>query len=236
MKGFKKIGILFLALVIALAGIGVGYAAWTDTITIEGTVNTGTVDLEVVGYSGTWVWKVPGKAEGPYGSEIVVLHRPDVAPNPMSNPLLIASSWAEAGAGGVDDPDVEMYWDNLFPSIVFYADVVLHYNGSIPVKVNYIDWDFWQTDGGNDWLAALEASGDAGATLTLVSTGDGRPILNDGVVIVGTQLHQSDIIKLEVWIHIPQEWPDGTMTTDLMDRSAAGYLDIEVVQWNEFPD
>jgi len=42
----KKFGILCLALVIALGALGVGYAAWTDTIFIDGTVNTGSVCLE----------------------------------------------------------------------------------------------------------------------------------------------------------------------------------------------
>ena len=37
----KKLGLLCLALVLALGALGVGYAAWTDTIFISGTVNTG---------------------------------------------------------------------------------------------------------------------------------------------------------------------------------------------------
>ena len=39
-----KLGAMFLISVLALAGIGMGYAAWTDTITIDGTINTGNVD------------------------------------------------------------------------------------------------------------------------------------------------------------------------------------------------
>jgi len=42
----KKFGLLCLALVLALGALGVGYAAWTDTIYIDGTVNTGKVCLE----------------------------------------------------------------------------------------------------------------------------------------------------------------------------------------------
>jgi predicted ribosomally synthesized peptide with SipW-like signal peptide len=37
---------MFLILVIALAAVGVGYALWSETLTIEGTVQTGEVDVE----------------------------------------------------------------------------------------------------------------------------------------------------------------------------------------------
>lgn len=39
----KKIGLISLALVLALGLGGVGYATWADVLTITGTVNTGTV-------------------------------------------------------------------------------------------------------------------------------------------------------------------------------------------------
>jgi hypothetical protein len=42
----RKIGLLSLAIVLALGALGVGYAMWTDTITIHGTVETGSVCLE----------------------------------------------------------------------------------------------------------------------------------------------------------------------------------------------
>jgi len=37
---FAKLGLLFITLLIALASISASYSAWTDTITIQGTVNT----------------------------------------------------------------------------------------------------------------------------------------------------------------------------------------------------
>jgi predicted ribosomally synthesized peptide with SipW-like signal peptide len=43
----KKIGLLLLALVIALGALGVGYAKWTDTVAINGTVNTGTLIMGI---------------------------------------------------------------------------------------------------------------------------------------------------------------------------------------------
>ncbi|GAI88098.1 unnamed protein product, partial [marine sediment metagenome] len=37
----KKLGLLCLTLVLALGTLGVGYAMWSDTLTITGDVNTG---------------------------------------------------------------------------------------------------------------------------------------------------------------------------------------------------
>lgn len=43
----KRIGLLCLALVLALGTLGVGYAMWWDEVTIEGTVDTGTVRIGI---------------------------------------------------------------------------------------------------------------------------------------------------------------------------------------------
>ena len=47
----KKIGLLLSALVLALGALGVGYAMWDKTLTVEGTVNTGEVNMEIVSIS-----------------------------------------------------------------------------------------------------------------------------------------------------------------------------------------
>jgi hypothetical protein len=45
-KKALPVGTMFLVLVIALALLGVGYALWSETLTIQGTVQTGEVDVE----------------------------------------------------------------------------------------------------------------------------------------------------------------------------------------------
>lgn len=44
----KKLVLICLALVIALGGLGVAYAMWSDTVTINTTVQTGSVNVELV--------------------------------------------------------------------------------------------------------------------------------------------------------------------------------------------
>lgn len=128
-----KLGAMFLISVLALAGIGMGYAAWTDTITIEGTVNTGNVDLAVRGYSGTWVWKLIATHELIYHHGIATIAGLDPA-GFYGNPDYLLVSYAVAGPGDGDDT-VTMTFDNLFPCQDFYADVIFHYEGSIPAMV-----------------------------------------------------------------------------------------------------
>jgi len=43
----KKIGLLTLALILTLGTLGVGYAKWTTTVTVAGTVNTGFVQVGI---------------------------------------------------------------------------------------------------------------------------------------------------------------------------------------------
>jgi hypothetical protein len=45
----KKILMLALVAVIALSALGVGYAMWSDTLYINGTVSTGNLDVQLSG-------------------------------------------------------------------------------------------------------------------------------------------------------------------------------------------
>ena len=225
MKGFKKMGLMFMAMVIALVGIGVGYASWTDTLTITGTVNTGSVELEVVEYSGTKVYKVPGVQ-----NEIVVQDWEGnwtagaPFPTPPAGGTLVAFSGARPG--GADEKDVVMKWWNLFPSVWFEANVVFHYVGSIPAKVNDIDIDWWGDIDG-DWVTPLGANGNITLEMTIVESLDASRV--DDVVEEGYQLHYSDHVLVEVRIHIPQD-------DVYMNREGGGSIDIEVIQWNKYAD
>jgi len=130
-----KLGAIFLISIMALAGVGAGYAAWTDTITISGTVNTGNVDLNVRGYSGTWIWKFIPHAFDETG----LIHHHGLTTDGIDpdgyydNSDYELVSYAYAGPG--TDTDVTMTFNSLFPCIDFYADVIFHYEGSIPAYV-----------------------------------------------------------------------------------------------------
>ena len=56
----KKIVLLCLAVVVALGGMGVGYALWSDSLYLEGTINTGEVDTCIISIASDDVGLDPG--------------------------------------------------------------------------------------------------------------------------------------------------------------------------------
>jgi len=135
-------GVMFIVTALALAGVGITYAGWTDTITVSGSVDTGDVDFDVESYSGTWVYKIDPhgieRLESQYnGSSVVV-------PTPTGTPIgghdgndWVAAAWAEPTTDNdvIVDDSVTITFDNLFPCQDFVADFIVHYEGSIPARI-----------------------------------------------------------------------------------------------------
>jgi len=231
----RKIGLLALALVLALGALGVGYAAWTDTVTIEGTVNTGTVDIVVENYSGMWMWKVPGG-----NPDYELSTNPAYTPNPVSEnprPFIVAYSCAAQTTAGATpapvDDSVTVTFDNLFPLtnaagtvIPWEADFECHYVGSIPVKVVLTPITITPTtltDGG----ITTNVSG------FIMRNGESvwTPITNQE--LEGTQLHYCDRVRFVIEILVPQYTTEAANAAN-MDLSGTITGQIKVIQWNEY--
>lgn len=225
-----KLGVIFLISVLALAGIGVGYAAWTDTIYIQGIVNTGTVGWHFTDYSGTWVYKDLG-TEG-----IIIVTTP--YPDPDNDgyidldgdgydddALLVARAYAKEDT---DDHHAWVEYDNLFPCIDFVADVEITYTGSVPGKLNSIGFtDFWASDESEDSYDD-EVLIDHYTTLEITVYDDEGTIIYQGVPQLGLQLHLNYRIEVVMKIHLPQD-------NDLMNLYGDFGVFAEIVQWNEYP-
>lgn len=217
-----KLSAMFLVSLMALAGIGIGYAAWTDTIYVQGTINTGSVGWHFTAYSGTWVYKDlttdaceihPGSWHG------------DVVGATVGDHLLVARAKAYQGA---DDHHAIVSFDNIFPCIEFSADVTITYTGSVPGKINsYGFYDLVQNPG-NYWpQPGDEVKIDQYTTLTITvydAAGNVVPYTN----LAGLQLHQGYTIHIVMTIHLPQD-------NTLMNLNGDFGVYAEVVQWNEFP-
>jgi hypothetical protein len=242
MRSFKKMGLLFMVLVIALAGIGVGFAAWTKTILIEGTVETGSVDLDFGNYSGTWVWKLDDDSAADWSGKVADL--PQNTPGNLhpDHPEPVGSAVAGPGGGQQGDPDIVITFDKLFPCYWFKADFEFHYGGTVPAMLHY---DYaWDDD--NGWLGYLlthvDDTGDPedqyGAKIEfskMDDTGNWVP-QQCGVPI---QMHYCDRFLVEVSIKLPQEddtLPGSPDFNDFMNQSAVFEAYIGAIQWNKDGD
>lgn len=235
-----KLGAIFLISIMALAGVGAGYAAWFDTITIQGTVNTGSVGWDVTGYSGTWVWKVYGCGAAP-DDECVITTTSTPPVYDGCTVELISYSYAEQTEGDGDsgpvDDSVSVVFHNLFPCINFEADFWITYTGSVPGKINDITFtDLWPEGEDEiyiDWFTDLE--------ITIYDENDNEiDVITNPYILDGYQLHYGYKIHVVMIIHLPQyyDWNNDNVdepTDYLMDLTGSFGLDVEVVQWNEYP-
>ena len=215
----KKIGLLCLALVLALGALGVGYAAWIDTIHIEGTVNTGSVDINVEYYSGTDIYKDLDTEE-----MVTVYWVKDAAGSiiwssgqPPTNGFLVA--WAAAAPGQGDDTVVISY-NNTFPCETLVADFIVHYEGTVPAMVTA------EINTDDQWLEDLWNSGDAGVFGALVDMDAGFEFIAP-IVELPIQMHYCDYAKVWLWFHLPQD-------DTLMNQSGSFNATITAIQWNKY--
>lgn len=251
----NKIGSLFLVSALALAGIGVSYAGFTDEISIYGEVETATVDLTILDYSGTDVWKVwndDGTPPAGYEDEVYRWHGYDrpteddvLTTTGANNAELVSSAWAKPSSS--DGFDVDLIWDNIFPCQDFKVDILLKYEGSIPAKLwagievtnfeNGANWDDYEGNAAN-WVEYLLSFPDAvtiEATLAnCPDNGDGNGATTESVNIIdnGFQVHGGECILVEMTIHLPQP-VDANVFQDCSAEFSAW---IGAGQWNEDPD
>jgi len=162
----NKVGVGFMVAVLALAGIGVSYAGFSESLTVYGTVDTATVTLDIMDewYSGTWVYKIWGDSPpnqmppliaDPHGDLVydwdkeILIYRGFENLVPTENDVetwatnngieaeLEAWSYAEDGTTHTDiDADIDFVYGDIFPCIDFCADFIVHYTGSIPAKID----------------------------------------------------------------------------------------------------
>ena len=222
----KKIGLLALALILALGALGVGYAAWTDTIYIEGTVTTGSLDLVIERTSGTEVYKDLDNDELVYSHWYRIL--PDgekqyfddpISSPPPANGLLVA--YVETTQDLENDPSGDtlvMEFNNLFPLTGYMygswgnwiGDCLMHARGTVPMRVQV---EYEVTGIPEEWVEIR---------FFHFGLGEFTPEEFDGI-----QLHHCD--KFEVWVmvNVPQE-------DRAMDQSGTITLTIKGIQWDKY--
>ena len=193
----RKIIIVLIGIMVLFIGASVAPSIWSGfytTLTGEIDMNSGTTDIEITDYSGTWIYKHLPSDEKVTSS------------TPIDNPdyMYVAGSWALPGQYY---NTFTVTFDNIFPNNIFYADVVFHYIGSIPVKIESFD---------------IDISGDLAPYVYWeaqhVGTGEDIGICD--------QIHYCNSIHLDIICEIPQD-------NALQGLQGSGTVSIVLKQWDE---
>lgn len=216
----RKIGVICIALVLALGSLGVAYAAWTDMIYVEGTVENGTVILGI-GDCDVRDDDAPDDFGGDFPTD-----KPDqsILPGFSGFPFDLDKNvaWGSCsledinGDGVNDTAHFNLYntYPCYFNEFAFYP-----YNaGTIPIRINsvLIEWD-----GGSQLITSSPAY------IGMDINGDGC----DDVEILwgdnfGAQLHDQPV-EVSFWIHVLQCAPQ--------DADLSFSATMMAVQWDEYP-
>jgi hypothetical protein len=246
----KKLGLLALALVLATGAMGLGYASWIDTLYISGTVNTGTVCVDIgsttlddelpapppyvvgVGAPGAdTVCKLPG-----YGFQR--------SPNLLDTEKNVGWATVEEKDPIPDtDPDtlykrLQLDLHNVYPCYYNHLDFWLHGCGTIPARIYRVTFK----DEFGNVLTAYDRYGDSfPAILDAMNASPSKYLAFDfngnGVLDFeihwgnnwGAQLHECDYVNMSMAIHVMQdvEMEGGETFTFI--------IELEVIQWDEYP-
>ena len=146
---FKKMGILFMIMVLALTGVGVGFAHWFDTVTIIEEVNTGTVIIGIRDMGTTDDPYASDLLPNPYGPAVWPSGYPWVDPGWNGTHVIaynkdVASTISVNGTIHCVKPDGRIFYDsvtetltNCYPSYAPTIAVELTNCGTIPVKITW---------------------------------------------------------------------------------------------------
>ena len=121
-KYIKKITVISLVLTLCLAVIGVGYAGWFGNLYIEGTTNTGEVDIEFVADT-----VETSDNEQPY------------VPNGPPDVATVSASLLDGADGDGDMSVMSVSLEHGYYCYVGMINFDVRNNGTVPIKVTSIN-------------------------------------------------------------------------------------------------
>ena len=221
-RKFGKVGMLFLALVLALGGVGAAFAAWTDTLTISGTVNTGELCWQFASAS------IQDDNRPPNGMwEYPTLYPdltcdPEFVPNPAGEfywPLDKNVGWGNvtrvADANGrYKTLEVTLY--NAYPSYFNEVSFYLNNCGTIPLKVWKVIINGVAYYAGQPY-AAIDSNGDGDADVEIKWNDNFEMQYEPGI---------PNTTEYSFWIHVLQPSPQ--------DAQLSFTIEMVAIQWNEY--
>lgn len=214
----KKLGFIALALITVLTTLGVGFAMWSQTVTITGQVNTGNVSVSVSDPSSLWVYKI--LSTGAIDYETVALPA-NTADHLLVGYSAFASVFPQTCTNN-NGISLTAQYSNLFPiftdlSNTTVKDWTVDFNltnaGSIPIKATILTAGV---------LSPTSApNGDLPSFHFTVAKANGEV-----VSLEGYQLEPGDVIHVVIGIDV------GEQTA----QSYTGSFTVQIKweQWNEY--
>ena len=228
----NKIAVVFIVSIFALSGVGAAYAMWSDTVTIHGTIETGTVE---------WAFEAPYTSTDPFDPATWGYLPGGVPGNPYffrdynCDPNNGFYGWGPTQYDSVNYPEpknvgygylieedshtLKMTIYDAYPGYFNHFDFWIHYFGSIPGKIDSLVIK-------NETGTVIETIRTLG-TYEFDSSGDG---ISDMQIKwghpFGDQLHYCDERDVSFGLCFLQPLPQGSTITL--------YLEYVVVQWNEY--
>jgi hypothetical protein len=215
----KKIGLLCLALVLAMGALGVGYALWWDELMVQGNVDTGVL---------CWEWsRTPLTTDkGPPPTFI----NPDMNILPgFEGDWFYAPGMKDVGytyAVKDDDKHITFNLVNVYPCYFDMFSIYYQNCGTVPLHFEYIT--FYSGPEATPWdSVTLNWIAEEYAPFGLDLDNDGK----DDIEFrwgnhIGSQLHPGEESgEVSFWIHILQECPQG--------EQLSFHATLRAVQYNE---
>jgi hypothetical protein len=224
----KKIGLLCLALVLALGALGVGYASWTDTITIFGTVNTGEV---CVYFTCPWSQSDTSDPSPPYlvedGAPASSLDWNATQEGVNFNDGVVQTNknvgWTVIDCSGTEPATATLTFNNVYPCYFNHIGIGIKNCGTVPVKLDHVIF----RDASGAPIGTLTDEGYLSFDLSGNEIDDFEVIWGDNF---GDQL-ETGSWSIDFWIHVMQdEEIDFTQP-----QTFTFTVEIVAVQWDEYP-
>jgi len=209
----KKIGLICLALVLALGTLGVGYAMWSETVTIGTTVNTGEVSI---GFSKTGALEPFGESDDKNVGSIT---------SQLDGAILCQVLYT----GVLVDVREKLVFlmSNAYPcyQTAVWADVANC--GTIPVIITGVDKSMVEVDGSGALVETLTwVWDDDPPTYGHFEDSQGGHVLGMEIVnLVGEQLDPGGKDVIEFDLHVKQQAKQGAIYKITISITGS--------QWNE---
>lgn len=220
----KRMMLVSIVTVLALALMGFGFARWSDMVTIGGNVETGNVEVSV---------------------DAVETNDPGETPDPNYPPgdnwegKDVASCEIANSSTGESNKEVTVTINNAYPWYQPGFTFEIKGEGTVPVKVDNVTGPDWTGDLGQyikvaDWEIVVSNPASNGLpeeTRTLTSGTDGDATW-EGLTgaLRYIQLHQGGTITVTVNMYVTEDIGEEVAP---QNANTEGTIAIEVVQWNE---